>query len=100
MMMLRTRSKPASVLCAGICEVDDVILINIKVIDELEWHTIKLCNNWLCHSTFRPNFHETQVAICNVKLPSLLMKSESQRSATDLLVLWFLFRWIAIITDF
>jgi hypothetical protein len=28
------------------------------------------------------------------------MKSESQRSATDLLVLWFLFSWIAIITDF
>jgi hypothetical protein len=28
------------------------------------------------------------------------MESESQRSATDLLVLWFLFSWIAIITDF
>ncbi len=44
-MMLRTRSKPASVLGAGICEVDDAILIDIKVIGELEWDTIKICNN-------------------------------------------------------
>ncbi len=98
--MLRTRSKPASVLGAGICEVDDAILINIKVIGELEWDTIKICNNWLCHSTFRPNFHDTQVAICNVKLPSLFMESESQRPATDVLILWLLFSWeLVIITD-